>query len=256
MEFKDLPYSIHVADKVIHDDAPRPPKTFTARRCLAESSNVCADKIAGWVHPGRLLAWIHRWGFGRYPAQRFPGDTPGLVPLLSRNQWSGSSIGTIPIGQGISVTPLQIADMYAAIANGGVMPQPHLIESIQGQRRPALHSRRILRPRVDAELVSMLKNVVDYQSGTGIHARIPGYSVAGKTGTAQKANGHGGYALHQYMASFVGFFPASHPQVLIMVVVDTPRGSIFGGTVAAPAFEKIGAWYARQFGIPPNPALK
>ena len=101
--------------------------------------------------------------------------------------------------------------MYAAIANGGVMPQPHLIESIQGQRRPALHSRRILRPGVDAELVSMLKNVVDYQSGTGVQARIPGYSVAGKTGTAQKANGHGGYALGQYMASFVGFFPAEPP---------------------------------------------
>jgi cell division protein FtsI (penicillin-binding protein 3) len=254
MIFRDLPYSIHVADKTIHDDAPRGPVTYTARQCLAVSSNVCADKIAGWVHAGPLESWIHRWGFGRYPAQRFPGDTVGLVPLLK--QWSGSSIGTIPIGQGISVTPLQIADMYATIANGGVMPQPHLIEHIQGRRMPALHSRRILRPDVNAELVSMLKNVVDYQSGTGVKARIPGYSVAGKTGTAQKANGRGGYALGKYMASFVGFFPADHPRVLILVVVDTPRGDIFGGSVAAPAFEQIGAWYARQFDIPPDPSLK
>jgi cell division protein FtsI/penicillin-binding protein 2 len=248
MEFKNLPYSLHVADKVIHDDAPRPPENFTARKCLAVSSNVCADTIASWVHQGPLLQWIYRFGFGRYPSLRFPGDTPGIVPPL--NQWSGSSIGTIPIGQGISVTPLQIADMYAAIANGGVMPEPHVIKGIQGVHLPRPRGRRVLRPAVDATLVSMLKNVVDWQSGTGVAARIPGYSVAGKTGTAQMANGHGGYAKGQYMASFVGFFPASAPRVLIMVAVQRPRTSIFGGTVAAPAFEQIGAWYAKHAGIP------
>jgi cell division protein FtsI/penicillin-binding protein 2 len=250
MEFKNLPYSIHVADKVIHDDALRPPEDFTARKCLAVSSNVCADTIASWVHPAPLLRWIYRFGFGRYPSLRFPGDTPGIVTPLDK--WSGSSIGTIPIGQGISVTPLQIADMYAAIANGGVMPEPHVIKDIQGLHLPRPRGRRVLRPDVDATLVSMLKNVVDWQSGTGVAARIPGYSVAGKTGTAQMANGQGGYAKGQYMASFVGFFPAAAPRVLIMVAVERPRTSIFGGTVAAPAFEQIGAWYAKHAGIPPD----
>jgi cell division protein FtsI (penicillin-binding protein 3) len=250
--FANLPYQIQVADKKIHDDAPRPPVTLTARQCLAQSSNVCAVKIAGWVRAGGLLDWIHRYGFGHYPGLRFPGDTPGLVPSL--DHWSGSSIGTIPIGQGISVTPLQIANMYAAIANGGVMPPTHLIESIQGVPVPRHRPRRILRPDVDRELVSMLKGVVDFQSGTGVRAQIPGYSVAGKTGTAQKADGHGGYARGQYMASFVGFLPASNPQVVITVVVDTPHTSIFGGTVAAPAFEEIGAWYARYAGLEPDRA--
>ena len=250
--FANLPYQIQVADKKIHDDAPRPPVTLTARQCLAQSSNVCADKIAGWVGPRSLLDWIYRYGFGHYPGLRFPGDTPGLVPAL--DHWSGSSIGTIPIGQGISVTPLQIANMYAAIANGGVMPSTHLIQTIDGVRVRHPRPRRILRPDVDRQLVSMLKGVVDFQSGTGVHAQIPGYSVAGKTGTAQKADGHGGYAKGQYMASFVGFLPADHPQVVITVVVDTPHTSIFGGTVAAPAFEQIGAWYARYAGIKPDRA--
>jgi cell division protein FtsI (penicillin-binding protein 3) len=239
-----------VADKKIHDDAPRPPVTLTARQCLAQSSNVCADKIAGWVGAHNLIDWIHRFGFGRRPVPHFPGDSPGIVPPLDK--WSGSSIGTIPIGQGISVTPLQLTNMYAAIANGGVMPPAHLLQSIQGVRLHRRPSRRILTAYVDRELVSMLKGVVDFQSGTGVRAQIPGYSVAGKTGTAQKADGHGGYATGQYMASFVGFFPADHPQVLITVVVDTPHTSIFGGSVAAPAFERIGSWYAKYAGIKPD----
>ena len=131
------------------------------------------------------------------------------------------------------------------------MPDPHLVESIQGVRMPRLRSRRILSPTVDHELVSMLEGVVAEPFGTGTLAQIPGYSVAGKTGTAQKAGPHG-YLPGKYMASFVGFLPASDPQVEIMVVLDSPRSEIYGGQVAAPAFATIGAWYAKYAGIKPD----
>jgi cell division protein FtsI/penicillin-binding protein 2 len=252
MVFARLPDEIHVADRVIRDDDyPRPPKTLTARMCLAESSNVCTDKIAGWVHEDGLLQWLYRYGFGRPTALHFPGESPGIVQR--KGTWSGSTIGTLPIGQGgIAVTPMQMMDAYAAVANGGVMPQPHMVQRIQGQPAPRLHTRRVLSPTVDRELVSMLKGVVNEPFGTGILAQIPGYTVAGKTGTAQKPNGHGGYAPGKYMASFIGFFPADDPQVEIMVVVDSPSSAIFGGKVAAPAFEKIGAWYAYYARIRPD----
>jgi cell division protein FtsI (penicillin-binding protein 3) len=244
MVFARLPDEIHIADRVIRDDDyPRPPKTMTARMCLAESSNVCTDKIAGWVHEDGLLHWLYHYGFGRPTALHFPGESPGIVQR--KGTWSGSTIGTLPIGQGgIAVTPMQMMDAYAAVANRGVMPQPHIVARIQGQPAPRLHTRRVLSPTVDRELVSMLKGVVNEPFGTGILAQIPGYTVAGKTGTAQKPNGHGGYAPGKYMASFIGFFPADDPQVEIMVVVDSPSSAIYGGKVAAPAFEQIGAWYA------------
>jgi cell division protein FtsI/penicillin-binding protein 2 len=252
MVFSRLPDEIHIADRVIRDDDyPRPPKTMTARMCLAESSNVCTDKIAGWVKEDGLLHWLYRYGFGRPTALHFPGESPGIVQR--KGTWSGSTIGTLPIGQGgIAVTPMQMMDAYAAVANGGVMPQPHIIARVQGRPALRLHTRRVLTPTVDHELVSMLKGVVNEPFGTGILAQIPGYTVAGKTGTAQKPNGRGGYAPGKYMASFIGFFPADDPQVEIMVVVDSPASAIFGGKVAAPAFEKIGAWYAHHARIRPD----
>ena len=194
-----------------------------------------------------LMRWIRRYGFGRSTALHFPGEATGIV--LPGRDWTTSSIGTIPIGQGIGVTAMQMASMYQAIANGGVMVQPRLVQGIQGRRMPRTSQRRVLSPAVDSQMVSMLEGVVD--GGTGIQATIPGYTVAGKTGTAQKPNGHGGYS-NQYDASFVGFLPAEHPQVEIMIVVDSPKTSHFGGAVAAPAFEQIGAWYANHAGIKPD----
>jgi len=146
------------------------------------------------------------------------------------------------------VTAMQMASMYQAIANGGVMREPHLVSHIQGQKVQAPWARRILSPGIDSQMVSMLEGVVD--GGTGVQATIPGYTVAGKTGTAQKPK-DGGYS-NQYDASFVGFLPAEDPQVEIMIVVDSPQTSHFGGDVAAPAFEQIGSWYANHAGIRPD----
>lgn len=249
--FHNVPDHIAFGDKVIHDDIPHKPWDISVRHILKISSNIGTDEIAQMVGKHDLMRWIHRYGFGRETPLRFPGEASGIV--LPGRDWTLSSIGTIPIGQGIGVTAMQMAQMYQAIANGGVMVEPHLVERIQGRRPQRLWRRRVLSPQVDGEMVSMLRGVVD-AGGTGTQATIPGYTVAGKTGTAQKPNGRGGYS-NQYDASFIGFLPATDPQVEIMVVVDSPQTSHFGGSVAAPAFEQIGAWYANHAGIKPDQAV-
>ncbi|HUZ83628.1 MAG TPA: penicillin-binding protein 2, partial [Gaiellales bacterium] len=224
--FRNIPYSIQLGGRTIHDDAFRGPVNYTAAEILRYSSNIGTIKIAQMVGPTLLENWIHRYGFGRTSALRFPGESPGIV--LPLKQWSGSSIGNIPIGQGISVTAIQMAAAYQAVANGGVMVEPHVVAGIQGRRTPQPWRRRILPAGIDHELVKMLEGVVDL--GTGTQAKIPGYVVAGKTGTAQKVDPRtGAYSNSAYVASFVGFLPAMHPRVEIIVVVDTPHGNYFGG---------------------------
>jgi cell division protein FtsI (penicillin-binding protein 3) len=248
MVFHNLPWKIRVGDKFIHDDVYRKPVSYDATQILQKSSNVGTDTIAQMVGKARLMHWIRRYGFGRPTGLDFPGESQGLV--LPGRLWTASSIGTIPIGQGIGVTAMQMASMYQAIANGGVMVPPRLVQAIGGRPIPPHKGRRVLAPDVDRELVDMLGTVVQ-DGGTGFKASICGYSVAGKTGTAQKPVG-GGYSQTDYDASFVGFFPAHDPQVEVMVVVDSPRTSHFGGVVAAPAFEQIGTWLANYLGIRPD----
>ena len=167
------------------------------------------------------------------------------------DKWYSSSIGNIPIGQGISVTPLQMAAMYSGIANGGVMVEPHVVAKIGGRPAPKPVSRRVLSPTVDHTLVNMLKGVVDTAAGTGTRASVPGYTVAGKTGTAQVALPHHlGYSTRNYVASFVGFLPADNPRVEVLVVVNSPRTNIFGGIVAAPAFQQIATFLTKDLAFP------
>jgi cell division protein FtsI/penicillin-binding protein 2 len=243
----NVPDHIAFGDKVIRDDIPHKPWDISVRHILKISSNIGTDEIAQMVGKHDLMQWIHRYGFGRRTALDFPGEASGIV--LPGRDWTLSSIGTIPIGQGIGVTAMQMASMYQAIANGGVMVAPHVVARIQGEKVHRPWRRRILSPGVDAQMVSMLEGVVD--GGTGVQATIPGYTVAGKTGTAQKPSPDGGYS-NQYDASFIGFLPAEDPQVEIMIVVDSPQTSHFGGDVAAPAFEQIGSWYANHAGIRPD----
>jgi len=242
----NVPDHLAFGTKIIRDDIPHKPWDISVRHILKISSNIGTDEIAQMVGKEDLMRWIRRYGFGTKTALDFPGEASGIV--LPGRSWTTSSIGTIPIGQGIGVTAMQMASMYQAIANGGVMREPHLVSHIQGQKVQAPWARRILSPGVDSQMVSMLEGVVD--GGTGVQATIPGYTVAGKTGTAQKPK-DGGYS-NQYDASFVGFLPAEDPQVEIMIVVDSPQTSHFGGDVAAPAFEQIGSWYANHAGIRPD----
>jgi cell division protein FtsI (penicillin-binding protein 3) len=242
-----LPYSIHVADRVIHDAEFRPTERMTVAQILQRSSNVGAITIAEkYLGEAGLKKWMARFGFGRRTGIDLPGESPGLLP----SYWSGSTIGNVPIGQGVSVTSVQLASAYGAIANRGEWIEPHLVEHVLGEAPPRLHRRRVLTPAVDTELRTMLKGVVSDQ-GTGELAAIPGYSVAGKTGTAQKP-GPNGYIPGAYVATFVGMVPSSDPRLVVLVSVDEPHGAIYGGTVAAPAFEQIASFDLQYLEVPPD----
>jgi cell division protein FtsI (penicillin-binding protein 3) len=247
-----LPYSIRVADRVIHDAEMRGTETMTVSQILQRSSNVGTVTIARTLlGETRLKKWIDQFGFGQRTGIDFPGETAGLLP----SYWSGSTIGNVPIGQGISVTALQLASVYGAIANGGVWKQPHLVDHVQGEKPPAVRTRRILSPHVDKQLLTMLKGVVS-DAGTAAAASVPGYSVAGKTGTAQKPSPTGGYAAGKYVATFVGMVPANNPRLVILVTVDEPKRAIFGGVVAAPAFAQIAAFDLQYLEVPPDLPLR
>lgn len=245
-----VPYSIIVADKRIHDSHPHGIERLTVAQILTQSSNVGAVRISQQLGTEQLARWIKRFGFGKATGIDFPGESRGIV--LSQDQWYGSAAATIPFGQGIAVTPLQLAAAYAAIANDGVWVQPHLVAQIGGKPAPDAKRRRVVTPTVAAQLMTMLSSVVD--EGTGVEAEIPNYSVAGKTGTAQKPDGSGGYSNYRYVASFVGAVPASNPKLVILVTVDEPRSSIWGGSVAAPAFREIALDCLRYLEVPPDRA--
>jgi cell division protein FtsI (penicillin-binding protein 3) len=246
-----LPYSIHVADRVVHDAETRPTERMTVAQILQRSSNVGAITIAErYLGEAGLKKWMRRFGFGRRTGIDLPGESPGLLP----SYWSGSTIGNVPIGQGVSVTSVQLASVYAAIANGGEWIQPHLVDHVLGEPPPRLNRRRILPSGIDQELRTMLKGVVSDQ-GTAELAAIPGYTVAGKTGTAQKPGPHG-YIPGAYVATFVGMVPASSPRLVVLVSVDEPHGQIYGGTVAAPAFEQIASFDLQYLEVPPDLRLR
>jgi cell division protein FtsI/penicillin-binding protein 2 len=243
-----LPYSINVADRTISDAEERGTETMTVARILAQSSNVGAITLAQQLGKERLSTWIRRFGFGRPTGLDFPGESNGVV--LAPDKWSGSTIGNVPIGQGIAVTSLQMAAAYGAVANHGVYVEPHLVDHLQGAARRTAKSHRIVSRGVAAELNAMLQNVV--LEGTGTLAAVPGYKVAGKTGTAQKPDAYGGYASGRYVASFIGMVPASSPRLVILVSVDEPQGVIWGGSVAAPAFAQIAAYDLQYLEVPPD----
>ena len=238
--------TIQVADRVIHEAHIRGTVRMTVKQILSESSNVGTITIAQKLGAGELSSWVERFGFGKQTGIDYPGESPGLV--LPLDEWSGSTIGTVPIGQGIAVTPLQMVAAYAAIGNGGVMHKPHLVEKV-GQARPKRDAgRRVVSRHTAESMMSMFRDVV--VEGTGTEAAIPGYTVAGKTGTAQKAEN--GRYVRKYVASFVGLVPARKPRLAILVMVDEPRGNIYGGVVAAPAFRDIARFDLQYLEVPPD----
>jgi cell division protein FtsI (penicillin-binding protein 3) len=240
--------TIRVADRVIHEAHSRGTQRMTVRQIVEQSSNIGTVTIAERLGEGRLASWIDRFGFGQPTGIDFPGESGGFA--LPLDQWSGSTIGTVPIGQGIAVTPLQMARAYAAIANGGRLVNPYLVDRVGGQARAHGHGRRIVSRAVSDQMLSMLRGVV--LEGTGTEAAIPGYTVAGKTGTAAKVEPSGRYSTSKYVASFVGMVPATKPRLVIMVMVDEPHGTIWGGAVAAPAFQEIARFNLQHLEVPPD----
>jgi cell division protein FtsI/penicillin-binding protein 2 len=245
-----LPPCIQVADACIHDAETRGTETMSVAQILARSSNVGAVTIAEKLGPEELMKWIGTFGFGKPTGLDFPGESGGIVPSYP-DQWSGTTIGNVPIGQGIAVTSMQIAAAYGAIANGGVWVKPHLVSRLGGTSVSHVASHRIVTPAVDEALKTMLTGVVDEHGATGTEAQIPGYGVAGKTGTAQIPGPHG-YTTGKYVASFVGFVPVKDPKLLVLVSVQEPTKAIYGGTVAAPAFAQIAKFDLQYLDVPPD----
>jgi cell division protein FtsI (penicillin-binding protein 3) len=239
---------LHVADRVIEDAEARPTVTLSVAEILAHSSNVGAATIGLQMGSEKFDHWIHRFGFGRPTGVQFPGEEQGL--LLPLDEYSGSTMGNLPIGQGLSVTPMQMVAGYTAIAHDGILRPPQLIKRIGDEEIHEPKGHRVVDPEVAAQVREMLEGVLA-PGGTASEVSVPGYSLAGKTGTAEVAE-NGTYSETKYVASFIGFAPAQDPRLLAAVIVDQPQGDIYGGSVAAPAFGKIAAFALPYLGIPPE----
>jgi cell division protein FtsI (penicillin-binding protein 3) len=244
----NVPSVLQVADRQIHDAESHGDETLSVAEILKRSSNIGADEIGMKLGAQRFDYWVHRFGFGAPTGVDLPGEQRGIV--LRWWRYSGSSMGNLPIGQGESVTPIQMATAYSAIANGGVLRPPRIVKAIGGKAPPIPAGRRVITATTAAELRNMLRGVLA-DGGTASGAAIPGYDLAGKTGTASVVV-NGQYSQSAYVASFIGFVPASHPRLLVAVMVDEPQGSIYGGSVAAPAFQKIVGWAVPYLGISPH----
>ena len=246
--FRVPPY-LSVAGYTVRDAEPHGWENLSVAQILKFSSNIGADLIGRRLGPYRFGRWVNAYGFGKPTGVALPGEQRGIV--LQPSQYSGASMYNMPFGQGVSVTPMQMIQLYDAVANGGVVRTPQLIASIGGRRVPEPKGRRVVSAKVEQELRYMLRGVLA-DGGTASGAAIPGYDMAGKTGTAQVAV-KGGYSTTKFVASFVGMVPASKPKLVVLVVVDAPHGTIYGGSVAAPAFQKIVGWAVPHFGIDPCP---
>lgn len=245
-----LPATLQVEDRVIKESHEGGGGTLSVAQILAQSSNVGTVKIAQEMQDKTFDEWVHRFGFGKPTGVDIKGEEQGLV--LRAKDYSGVSKANFAIGQGLSVTPIQMAAAYSAIANGGTLRAPHVVKSIDGQPTKTPEGHRVISKKTSQQLRSMLKGVLG-AGGTASEAAISGYELAGKTGTAQKFDTTTGqYSKVNYVASFIGFAPADDPQVLVSVVVDEPRGEIYGGEIAAPAFQEILNFALPYLKIPPQ----
>jgi cell division protein FtsI (penicillin-binding protein 3) len=241
-----LPPVLQVADRTIEDSHPRGTETMSVATILAHSSNVGAATIGLKVGEEKFDKWIRRFGFGRPTGIQYPAEEQGL--LLDLDEYSGSTLGNEAMGQGLSVTPIQMVAGYTAIANGGMLRPPQLIKKVGEEEIHEPKGKRVIRPEVAAQVREMLEGVLA-PGGTASEVSVPGYTLAGKTGTAQVAE-DGTYSETKYVASFIGFAPAQDPQFLAAVIVDEPQGEIYGGSVAAPAFGQIAEFALPYLGVP------
>ncbi len=246
--------SINVGGVTIYDHARF--GLLSVTQILAESSDVGAIKMGLRLGPRRLYRYIRDYGFGRRVGIGLPGESAGI--LRPPSQWSGMSIGSLSMGQEIAVTPLQVAAMITTVADGGLYRRPQLIRDRFHGDPPAVlppfqpsPARRVISARISAEMRAMMGQVINPLPATGWEARLNGYSVGGKTGTAQMVlPGTHAYAANSYVASFGGVLPLSKPQITILVVLDNPIGLHDGGTVAAPVFRRIAERILPYLGIP------
>ena len=251
---------LEVGDHVIHDSSPKKHARLRLSEVLVHSSNVGMANVAERLGKQGLWQGLRRFGFGRRTGVDLPGESRCV--LRKAEAWSDVGLATISFGQGVSVNPLQMVAALSAVANGGVWMRPIVVREIRGPRDELLQkfepepAGRVLEATWAKVLTGMLVGVTE-AGGTGSRAAIPGFNVAGKTGTAQKVDPiAGGYSKDKRVASFMGFVPAERPRVAILVVVDEPQTSPYGGVVAAPAFARMAAGILRYLGVfPPGESM-
>jgi cell division protein FtsI (penicillin-binding protein 3) len=241
-----------VAGHTFHDAERHGTEHLTVTGVLAQSSNIGAIHIAQKLGQQKLYDYLTKFGLGKLSGLNLPGEDKGLLPTVDK--WSGTSLPTIAFGQGISVNALQVASVYSTIANGGVRMTPQLVASTTAPNgvvtpTPTAKGVQVVSATVAHQVSNMLESVTTGE-GTAPEAQIPGYRVAGKTGTAQKADGKGGYT--GYTASFVGYAPADKPQLVVEVVLQDPQNGHYGGSVAAPVFQQVMSFALAHEGIAPT----
>ena len=250
--------SIEVSGKVVHDH--RPYNRLTPTEIIKYSSNIGSYKIGRALERDRYYNYLHDFGFGSKTEIELPGEVSGLIHKPSR--WFDVDLAAISFGQGLTVTPLQLANATAAIANGGYLMAPYVVEKIVDSfgettmhRRPQIR-RKVISGDVADQVREMMVKVTE-EGGTGMLAAVPGYRVAGKTGTAQKVDPvTGGYSVDKAVSSFVGFIPADDPRLVILVLIDEPKGKAYGGLIAAPVFSRIANQSLRYMKVMPTEKMK
>jgi len=240
------PGYIDIGPRRVHDVHPNGTLSFTD--VIVKSSNVGAIRTGFKVGPERLERFVRRFGFGTRMLQELPAESAGKV----WSKLSDTALASVSMGYQVGVTPLQMVTALSSIANGGMLMRPHLVRAVirDGVRHPVAPEalRRTIKADTAAELTTIMEGVVE--RGTGKPARIDGYTIAGKTGTAAKLI-NGEYSKQKYFSSFIGFMPSRKPAIAVLVMVDAPSaGPYFGGLVAAPIFKRIGEIAVRHLGIP------
>jgi cell division protein FtsI (penicillin-binding protein 3) len=248
-----VPATREIDGYTIHDSHRHPVTRMTLADIIAESSNIGTSLVADQVGNERMGSYFSRFGFGEPTGVGFPGEQRGLMP--SAGEWTDVERATVSFGSGVAVTPIQMASVYATIANGGEWVQPRLVLGTKTDggdivETDPLRTRRVIDEVTADALTQMLAYVV--ADGTGGAAKIPGYQVAGKTGTAKKLE-DGDY-VRRYVASFIGFLPASDPRVVVAAILDEPE-TVYGGIAAAPLFQDVARYAIQRLGIEPAPAV-
>jgi cell division protein FtsI (penicillin-binding protein 3) len=249
----DVPGELKVADRVFHDAEQHGTERLTFAGVLARSSNIGTIETAKKLGKGVLYDYLRKFGFGSTTGSGFPAESAGIV--RDPSTWTESDNASIPIGQGIAVTPLQIASVYATVANGGIRVTPHIVKATydaNGKAHPntKITTTRIIQADTAKTIREMLESVTTVD-GTAPAAAIDGYRIAGKTGTARKINATG-TDYSGYISTFVGMAPADNPRLIVEVILDNPKTAIFGGVVAAPVFHDVMSFALESLRIPPS----
>jgi len=250
----DVPDHLQVSTHRFSDHDPHPVTRWNVRDIVTTSSNIGTIMVAQQLGKDKIDEYLRKFGLGQATGLGFPNESKGI---MKSGRWNGTDIGSIPIGQGIAVNALQMLDVYNTIANDGVFVAPRLVRSTvdaDGKEHPvgAAAGRRVVSARTAEQLTGMLANVVAV--GTGVNAAIPGYTVAGKTGTARKPSlTTRGYVSGAYIATFAGFVPAESPRLSAIVVLDEPH-PYYASLSSAPVFSRITKYALRQFRVPPPAA--